>query len=126
MTLPRHLAVLHVTRFRRAVALLMALVFVMLSATSVLAHAATGAEVGDRGSAFVVILEQAPQQGDPDDAGQPGAPHALPCHCHAIIGAGPEPYVLAVAAGLIGGPSVLPDQRLASRPTAPPTRPPCL
>lgn len=104
----------------------MALVFVMLSATSVLADAAAGMDIGDRLSAFDAVADQAAQQGDPDDSGQPEAPHALRCHCHAVIGGDPEAYVLTVAAGVISGRSPLPDQRLASRPTAPPIRPPCL
>lgn len=125
MKLPRLLPALRLARIRRAVALVAALVFMILSATPVLADAPTLPGAGDSAPEVELLLTQAAENGTSGDPGQPDAPHARPCHCHAIMGGDPEPYELTFAAGSIGGMLPLPEHPLHSRSAAPPSRPPC-
>lgn len=124
MKLRHFLPALRATRFRRAVALVVALAFTLLSAGTVLADASAQSSRGSAASKVGLVFKQATDQGDSDTYGHPPQ-HALPCHCHAVIGGDPEPYEIAPLAMLLGSPQPSPTRFLRSRQTAPPDRPPC-
>lgn len=125
MKLPRLLPALRLAPVRRAVALVVALVFMMLSAAPTLADAPTLPGVGDSAPKVELLLKQAAENGTSGDPGQPDALHTLSCHCHAVMGGDPEPYELTFVARSIGGMLPPPEHPLHSRSAAPPSRPPC-
>ncbi|HEY4251545.1 MAG TPA: hypothetical protein VGM87_10105 [Roseomonas sp.] len=124
MQLRHLLPALRATRLRRAVALAVALVFLVLSAGTVFANTPVDGPFGGASSDIGLVF-QTSDPGDQETSGLRGSQHALPCHCHAVIGGDPEPYAIPLAAKPLNGARPVPEQSLRSLAAAPPHRPPC-